>query len=116
MNRTERAAEIGNEHGKAAAEAWLDAQAIEAPYQGEYMLNPRSRVGWLLTEADGEDREAYNWPEPDLSGDYTRLDLRNDCGEYLDTRFIDGLVDAYSAAFTAAVEATVRADCEQVQS
>lgn len=106
-----RAREIGTEHGKAAAEAWLpEVSTLD--------------LGAILE--DGERVAVYGWPEPDLSGDNLSR-VADDCGhDYPNPEpgtedFVDGywqagfdaIAKAYEAAFTAAVEATVRAKCER---
>lgn len=90
MNALDKARELGAEHGKAAAEAWL-ARETRADGLGSLTKYPRSMVAGYV--ARGEGGQLYAWPEPDPRA----LGPRTRETEY-----------AYCAAFREAVEATIR--------
>lgn len=93
MSAVARAEALGREHGTQAAEAWL----------GLGGWNPR--LLRLLGRAEHEkDRGRYNWPQPDLS--MVRSDFAH--GRVPGSTAICDNCDAYEAAFTAAVESTIR--------
>lgn len=113
MNAEEKARELGAEHGKAAGEAWLETFGECGHFQ---------RQGTPCAD--------HALPEPDLSGEWVDgysprqlvVDATGGYPKVLDMTSTTGLMfqeienelcDAYAAAFTAAVEATVRAKCEE---
>ena len=92
MTPRERAAEIGAEDGRKAAETWwADALPEWREQAADHLRRPD-----LYAPSRG-------WPVPDLSGEW--LD-----GLIADEPGLDGRACAlaYSAAFTAAVEQTIR--------
>lgn len=96
MDAVDKARELGTEHGRKAGEAW---HAFVAPPDGLY--------GAYCQRCNG-DQDSHRLPEPDPSGDYDIAQELDGCGDRW-----ENLIDAYSAAFTAAVEAVVR---ERVES
>lgn len=122
MEELERAAELGAEHGKVAAEAWMtpdhdcglcDGRLKFVGY--DVVLNRH----WHCIAGCAEEGNAHYsidccerpLPVPDLSGgtvgDWSQGDLRSLC-DVPDEIPLDEHCDAYEAAFTAAVEAAVR--------
>lgn len=89
MNPTDRARDLGTEHGARVAEEWM-------VYVGAFDGCP----DWWTGE----------WPQPDLSA----VSIEAVGGATYEVASRAGLIcDAYEAAFTAAVEATIRAKCEE---
>ena len=105
MTPTDRAAEIGAEDGRKAAEAWLKLPRWHA-------LDGADRWGLAVKDLDHGTIPA-EWPIPDLSGVGTAwVRVAEPCG--VDRNDPDAAIltiacaDAYSTAFTAAVEQTIR--------
>lgn len=93
-----RALELGAEHGTKAAKEWMGREP-HAGFTGSHAEWRRALTTALA------DPERYPLPEPDLlTGEGTFAAV---CQQDL---------DVYGAAFRAAVEATVRARCEQAVS
>lgn len=97
-----RASVLGAEHGRVAAEAWLRRPEHNTTLRAFGASAVRVAGRGLL-------------PVPDLSGgtvgDWSQGDLRSLC-DIPDDVPLEAACDAYEAAFTATVEATVRAQCE----
>lgn len=96
-----RASVLGAEHGRVAAEAWLR--------RPEHNMTVRA-FGASSVRIAGRGAK----PVPDLSDDYDIFSLGLDAGRLPDGGCVSTpeMWAAYEAAFTAAVEATVRAQCE----
>lgn len=111
MNAVERARELGTEHGTRAAEKWF------AGANGSHYLDHARGHGEWCASIAYEDV----MPQPDLSspnvfaiGDETETTYYVNLDDPDEGRDVPGeIVDAYSAAFTAAVETTIRARCEE---
>lgn len=118
---TDRAAQLGAEHGKAAAEAWCHgAHWVIVDTDDSVLDRFQTETGALalLATADYPEGAAVSFvpeplPEPDLS-DYTEDDLYEDCGFNPEYGNDGSVLGAYESAFRAAVETTVRERCEEV--
>ena len=102
---TERATELGTQHGKAAGEAW----AAE-----NFPTAAKAHAREAFSVSSDWARAVLHLPEPDLSGDYSARQLAQDVGYFTDgtptsSERTAEMCDTYCAAFRAAVADTIRA-------
>lgn len=98
VSPVEKAAQLGTEHGAQAAEEWLTED------DGVGTIELISRPGGL------QDTQGGYWPQPDSceNGSIFYFAKIDESGDYHHE-----CVAAYSETFRSAVEATIRAKCEE---